>query len=197
MFNIPGFTHTGNHRYERKDGGVSILLRDGISYKRRQDLDIFEEGQTESVFVEITSKNGKKIIFGSIYCPPNTQIKQFSSNIIEIVNKARNTRGKLSPEIVIGMNHNIDLLKGIHHTPTHNFIENISDLDLLPTITQPSRITLQSATLIDNIYVSKQLHHNFELTILLNDMSDHLPLLAMLKQTQLLKKEPLTFTSQS
>ena len=119
-----------------------------------------------------------------MYHPPNTQIKQFSSNLIEIVNKVRNTRGKLSPKNVIGMDHNIDLLKGIHHAPTaKRFIEDILNLDLFPTIMQPSRITSQSATLIDNIYVSEQLHCSFESTILRNDMSDHLPLLTMLKQS--------------
>ena len=70
---------------------------------------------------------------------------------------------------------------------------NTNDLNLLPTITRPSRITSHSATLIDNIYVSEELHRNFESVILLNDMSDHLPLITMLSQTRLLNKTPLTF----
>ena len=91
MVNIPGCTHIGNFRIEKKGGGVSILLKEGISYKRRKDLDVFQEGQTESIFVEILSKNGKKIIIGSMYRPPNNKIEQFSNNIIDIVHKARNT----------------------------------------------------------------------------------------------------------
>ena len=43
--------------------------------------------------------------------------------------------------------------------------------------------------------MSEQLHQSFESTILINDMSDHLPYVAMLKQTKLLNKEPLTFQS--
>ena len=195
MVNIPGYTHIGNFRTKKKGGGVSILLKEGLSYKRREDLDIFQKGFTESIFVEIISKNGKKIILGSMYRPPNTQIEQFSNNLIDIIHKAKNTGSNLIPEIVIGMDHNVDLLKGMQHAPIHKFIEDISNLNLLPTITCPSRITSQSATLIDNIYVSEQLHQCFESTILLNDMSDHLPLLAMLKQTKLLNKEPLTFQS--
>ena len=61
MVKIPGYTHVGNYRKNKKGGGVSILIRDGISHKRRLDLDVFEEGLTESVFVEIRSKNGKHI----------------------------------------------------------------------------------------------------------------------------------------
>ena len=81
MVNIPGFSHIGNHRKSKKGGGISILLREGIPYKRRMDLDIFDEGLTESVFVEIRSKNGKQIIVGSMYKPPNVNIDQFSNNL--------------------------------------------------------------------------------------------------------------------
>ena len=67
MVNIPDFMHVGNYRKDKKGGGVSILIRNGISFKHRLDLDIFEEGQTESIFVEILSKNGRKIVLGSLY----------------------------------------------------------------------------------------------------------------------------------
>ena len=39
------------------------------------------------------------------------------------------------------------------------------------------------------------LHRNFESTILIDDISDHLPTLAMLKQTRLMNHEPITFNS--
>ena len=90
----------------------------------------------ESVIIEITSKNGKNIIIGSMYRPPNTQVEQFSKHIKEIVNQARDITGKSMPEIVLGMDHNIDLPKGVHHAPTHEFIELMSELNLLPMITR-------------------------------------------------------------
>ena len=49
--------------------------------------------------------------------------------------------------------------------------------------------------LIDNIFVSETLHQNFESTILIDDMSYHLPILTMLKQTRLLNTSPITFES--
>ena len=93
------------------------------------------------------------------------------------------------------MDHNLDLLKGQTHQPTRQFINKTSELNLLPTITRPSRITSHLATLVDNIYVSEELQHTFESPILLNDMSDHLPLVTMLRQTRLLNKMLLTFES--
>ena len=195
MVNIPGYTHIGNYRSDRKGGGVSILLKNGIPYKRREDLDIFIEGKTESVFIETISKCGKPIIIGSIYRPPNTDLDQFSDNLTNIVNKARATKRKIPCEIILGMDHNADLLKGNQHIPTHNFIENVTNLSLYPTITRPSRITHHWVTLIDNIYVSEQLHRSFDSMLLINDISDHLPTLALLKQTKLLKQEPLIYES--
>ena len=195
MVNIPGFSHIGNHHKSKKGGGVSILLREGIPYKRRLDLDIFDEGLTESVFVEIRSKNGKQSIVGSMYKPPNVKIDQFSNNLSKIVNKIKPKTDKPIPEIIIGMDHNMNLLNSAIHLPTHDFNETLSNLNLHPTITRPTRITQRSATLIDNIFISKLLHRNFESFILIEDISDHLPILTMLKQTRLLNSAPLEFNS--
>ena len=87
---------------------------------------MFEEGQTESVFIEILSKNGRKIILGSLYQPPNTGIEQFSDHLIDISNRAKKPNGGISPELVLGMDHNIDLLRGKQYAQTHKFIEDLS-----------------------------------------------------------------------
>ena len=195
MVNIPGFSHICNYRKSKKGGGISILLHEGIPYKCRSNLDIFKEGLTESVFAEIRSKNGKQIIIGSMYKPLNVNIDQYSNNLSTIVNKIRSATGGLTPEIIIGMDHNINLLNSATHLPTHNFMETLSNLNLHPTITRPTRITHHSATLIDNIFISELLHRNFESSILIEDISNHLPLLTMLKQTRLLNSEPLEFNS--
>ena len=63
------------------------------------------------------------------------------------------------------------------------------------TITRPTRITHQTATLIDNIFVSGKLYRNFESAIILSDISDHLPILSLLKQSKYSTKQALEFTS--
>ena len=138
MVRIPGYTHVGNYRKNKKGGGVSILTRDGISHKRRLDLDVFKEGLTDSVFVEIRSKNGKHIILGSMYKPPNVDITQFSTDLSRIVNNTRWTQGKHLPELILGMDHNMNLLNGASHPPTHKFIKDLLNLNLFPTITRPT-----------------------------------------------------------
>ena len=195
MVKIRGFTHICNFCKEKKGGGVSILVRDGIAYRRRQDLDVFEEGHTESIFIEVKSRNGKQIIFRSMYKPLNTNNEQFIKNITEIVHKTKSVKGQHSLELVLGMDHNINLLYGKSCKPTQKFMETMDGLLLYPTITRPTRITQNSATLIDNIYVSDSLHRSFESTIIIDDMSNHLPVLTMLKQTKLCDSEPITFNS--
>ena len=74
-------------------------------------------------------------------------------------------------------------------------MEDLMNLNLLPMVTRSTQITHHSAMLIDNIFVSEALHQNFESTILIDDMSDHLLILAMLKQTRLLNTSPIMFES--
>ena len=93
------------------------------------------------------------------------------------------------------MDHNMDLLMANLHKHTQTLIDDLIDKDILPTITHPTRIIQSTATLIDNIFVSKNLHHFFESAVLLTDISDHLPTLTLLKQTKLLHRKPLEFES--
>ena len=80
---------------------------------------------------------------------------------------------------------------------TEEFLELLINRELFPTITRPTRITKSSATLIDNIFVSTNLHKNFDSAILINDMPDHMPVLTLLRQTKLKFSMPLIFESRN
>ena len=176
--NIPGYNLISNHRQYGNGGGVAILVHDGIIHKRRRDLDTFDEKIVESVFIETISKSGKKIIIGSIYRPPNVNPNLFITTVMELTSKLEQ-----KSDIILGMDHNLDLLKLNTHRHTQSFYEIMLENSLLPTITQPTHITQSLATLIDNIFVSENLHRWFKSAILLEHISDHLPTLALLKQT--------------
>ena len=98
-------------------------------------------------------------------------------------------------ELIIGMDHNLDLLKSSKHKLTQQFLDTLLDPDMLPTITRLTRITHQTATLIDSIFVSGKLYRNFDSAIILSDISDHLPILRLLKQSKYSTKWALEFTS--
>ena len=54
-----------------------------------------------------------------------------------------------------------------------------------------------SATLIDNIFISEQLQCSFDSAILVDNISDHLPCLPLLHQTRIGNKSPLEFKSRN
>ena len=191
--NIPNYIHVANYRSTHKGGGTSILIRNNIPFKRRQDLETFIEKEFKSTYIEITAKNGKQFIVGSIYRSPNTPEEPFLNHLREILNKIK--AKKSHQEIIIGLDHNLDLLKSDQHNPTSNFLELMLDHSMLLTITRPTRITSNSAMFIDNVFISEKLQRNFDSCVLINDMSDHLPTLTLLKQTKLVDKTPLVYKS--
>ena len=99
-------------------------------------------------------------------------------------------------EVIMGMDHDNYVLKCHLHLGTQEFLSSMLGNNLMPTITRPTRITQTTANLIDNVFVTGNLHQNVDSLILLNDMSDHLPSLILLKQTKLKDKRPIIFESQ-
>ena len=195
LVQIPGYTLITNNCQANKGGGTAILVKQGVIYNRRKDLNIFIEKEVESTFIELLSKSKKYITIGSMYRPPNTKDDTFTDSILKIKHKI--SLEKERRELIIGMDHNYDLLKSTEHKKTQYFLDTILNHELFPKITRPTRITKQSATLIDNVFISLNLHKNFESSILIDDMSDHLPTLTLLRQTKLKDTSPLIFKSRN
>ena len=63
------------------------------------------------------------------------------------------------------------------------FLNALFSLGMFPLIDRPSRITEYSATLIDNIF-SNNLYENISNGLLINDISDHLPVFSITKEMQ-------------
>ena len=81
LVKIPGYTLICNSRSKSKGSGTAILLQNGINYKRRKDIEVFKEKHAETTIIEIIAKDGKKIIVGSMYHPPNTDPMNFRITI--------------------------------------------------------------------------------------------------------------------
>ena len=151
------------------------------------------EKEVESVYAEITCRNGTKLLLGSLYRAPNTNGKLFSEHVDEVLSRIKSRTPNM--EIMLGMDHNHDLLKSDTHKQTEEFLDLMVNSEMWPTITHPTRVTQTSATLIDNIFISSKLHHQFDSMLILDDISDHLPSLVLLKQTKIKNKEPIEFKS--
>ena len=68
---------------------------------------------------------------------------------------------------------NIDLLNKECNNST-SFLNTMYSLSLLPIISKPTRITDNSASVIDNFFINEPC--NFESGIIIYDISDHFPI---------------------
>ena len=147
LFNIPGYTFISRHRKHYRQGGVGIYIKNNINFIIRDDLSIFIEKSFETLFLEVTSSKGSRpIIIGEVYRVPNSSCPNSITNYELITNKLQNE----NKEIIIGTDQNFDYLN-IHCAYSKHLLETFFAACLVPTITRPTRITSESATLIDNI----------------------------------------------
>ena len=128
---------------------------------------------------------------GSLYRPPNTDLEMFFRDyellLIETKKKWKN--------VILGLDHNLDFLKSSTHKGMQNFVQTTLEHGLVPTITRPTRITKSTATLIDNILVSQNFCNQFTSSMLLDDMSDHLPSALVIHDVFANKKGKVSVTS--
>ena len=169
MVDIPGYQLICKNRENRKGGGVGVLVSKHLKVRERTDL-TDATISTENCFVEVMSKNGN-IIVGSLYRPPNTDELVFLEFIKRILAASKSEK----KELILGMDHNLNLLQSHRHHNTEKFLDLVLKYTCLPTISKPSRITKNSATLIDNIFISRGLQNDYDSGLIVNDASDHLP----------------------
>ena len=186
--NVAGYEYVGESRKNKKGGGVDFLISNEIKYKTRPDLKVDSE-LFENCIIEIKA-SWKNIVLGSIYRPPNTNQKEFVNCIRNYIEKVGSNN-----ELIMGMDHNMDLLKSDKNCNTKVFLDTILDNKLFPLITRPTRVTKSSATLIDNLMISRDLYQNSLSGIIINDMSDHMPCISVLPNTISQKGETITIHS--
>ena len=162
---------------------MGIFISDKLRYKQRPDLEI-ETDTIEHCIVELKLKN-ENMLMCSGYRALGQNPGKFVNEYDELICHMNKT-GLL---VVRGLDHNLDLLKQKNHNPTLQFVEKNLDLNMVPCITKPTRITKSSATLIDNIFVPLNLVPNVSSYIVIEDISDHLPIILKIRDVQLAKKK--------
>ena len=160
--NIPGFSLYRNDR-NRHGGGVAFYVRETISHTLRADLSMPD---IESLWVEVYSPDGTSYLLCSMYRPPSASHDYYDKMIenIELVSM-------LNKEIVIfgDLNFNYKLDESLSLNPVH-LIENLFHLSQI--VTEPTRKTLTSSTLLDVILTSVPEKH-LESRVLTTAFSDH------------------------
>ena len=185
LFDLPNYKSFHKIRCDCIGGGTSILVNDRLRSRDRSDL-LVETSYLEHCIVELKTNN-RNILLVSAYRPPNTNAKVFLSEYKRLLN---NLKKRKNHEIIIGMDHNLDLLKSHLNQATNDFMDMNLDNKLIPCITKPTRITKTSVTLIDNIMISRSLQCNYDSFVLIEDISDHFACLVVLKDQKKSIKGP-------
>ena len=69
VYDLNGYSSVKRYRKNKKGGGVSLHIQNGIHFILRNDLDYFDS-EMETVFIEIDKcifNTGSKIVIGIIY----------------------------------------------------------------------------------------------------------------------------------
>ena len=171
---------------------MGFLLRNELIARKRDDLCIVSDN-FEHCIIELKGRK-RNIILVSLYRPPNTSVKAFLSDYKQLVQNLNNVK---NCDVIIGTDHNLDFLKSGWHMDTQNFIELNLNSNLLPCITRPTRrsITKSTATLIDNVLISKNLQGKQDSKIIITDISDHLQSIVTISGNILGKKQKIEIIS--
>ena len=190
-FKIPGYEFHHLDRQNRKGGGVGILASLKLRCSLRNDLTSTLD-ESECITVDITKRNGEHCLVSSMYRPPNSDIPTFLASYNSLVYAMR----KECPNgTIVGLDHNLDFLKACSHGQMNDFTQYNLDLGMIPIITRPMRIMKSSATLIDNIIVSQNFCGKYVSSILVNDMSDHLPTICVISSFTAVSREKVIISS--
>ena len=121
---------------------------------------------------------GKNVIVGCVYKHPNFDLGKFNTMYSPLLEKMCLE----DKNIHIMGDFNINLINASAQNPRiANFLNTNLENSLEPSILCPTRITLQSQTLIDNIF-SNNLDQKYLAANLTLCISDHLPQILILKQ---------------
>ncbi len=179
LYQLNGYQFISKARTNKACGGVAMYIKNDINFKIRNDISPHEEGILESIIIEILNKE-KRFIIGEIYRPPNTNEQLTIDYYEETLTNIQSTK----LESVLGTDQNVDYLKILVNKKAQELLNTFFHNSFSPTIINPTRITHNTATLIDNLYLKSKSNVNIKSGLITTDISDHLPIfLCIGKQT--------------
>ena len=197
-FDIKGYEAYPQKRIVSKFGGIATYFREDLKIEK---LNLYNESKIwEGQFFKISSQNFPyTITLGNIYkACKNYNVADMNAFINEtqpIVNKLSNENTEL---ILVG-DFNINLLKCDSLQLYNEFYEMFLSYGMIPNITLPTRITKNSATLIDQIYskFDKKVNKDNYAGIINSNLSDHFPIFLCIPLETEKNKTPKTVTIKS
>ena len=179
-FELEGYhpPHYQNRTNNLSGGGVLTYIHKDINYHKFVKELSFADEFNNCLGTEITLNN-KSMTFLNIYRSPNNDNKTFDTKFENIVEKL-----KTKTCYILGdMNYN--LINIDKHSQTKLYYDLLAAASFKPLITKPTRITETNATLIDHIWTNELRNTSLNRShIILTDITDHLPCVTVVKNTE-------------
>ena len=175
LHGLTGYKAVHNYRKKKAGGGVSIFIRDDIEFIHKPNLSVMTP-ELETIFIEVKkgqAGNHKDMLLGVIYRPPGTDLNIARKRLESILDNI-----KVDQKLVYLLgDYNANFINSDKHTPTQELLDMFYSFILLPFITKPTRVTINTATLIDNIFSNDISNiENIFSGLLYSDVSDHFPI---------------------
>lgn len=168
--NLKNFTLHRNDR-NRHGGGVAIFIKDTITYKVREDLNIFS---IECLWVEIQDKKSKSKILCAVFYRPPSSDKEYYEHIVDTIDKATNEDAEV---LIMGdFNYDYKMDENLNSNPI-KYIEDAFNVRQL--VLEPTRVTTNTATTLDIILSSMYDDHTATWVPHIT-MSDHYPIITQI-----------------
>ena len=161
---------------ETSAGGTLLYIANHLSYKCRNDLNMYKKNEVESTFIEIVNPRKPNIIVRVIYRHPSMGLTDFNCNYL---NKLLKNISKEQKPISLLGDFNVNLLNYNEHNSINQFLDSLASNSFISLILQPTRITSHSNNLIDNI-ISNIIDPDIISGNLTATISDHLPQLVII-----------------
>jgi len=175
LVDLDGYDKLIKSRSHSSGGGVALYVNKmlNVSIKMRPDLSGDECFDVESLFIQVKQNDlhQKDVIVGVIYRPSGKDCKKFFVFLNNLLHKLDSER---RPVYLLG-DFNINLLASATCGYAQQFIDILFSHGFYHRIDRPTRITGDSATLIDNIFTNVLADNTCSGPLLLG-LSDHLPI---------------------
>ena len=124
--------------------------------------------------IEKNFESEKNLVIACMYRPPGTSLQMFVNEYSRILDKLQNE----NKVCYLMGDFNVNLLNSESHELTSTFVETLFSYSFVPLITKPTRVGVNCATLIDNIFTNSAVQNEIIPGILMTDISDHFPIFA-------------------
>ena len=175
VFELEDYSCIARGKYCSEHGGLITYVH------KKYDFTLYtipvQSNIWEGLFISILNnkKNSKNLYICNVYRPPKDNLTaDILNNFLHELNPVLSVLNKSKSIILLAADFNIDLLKINDRVISKDFLNNMFSQGFYPTIILPTRLTDNSSTLIDNVFIN--INDNSQSSgILLSNMSDHFP----------------------